>query len=474
MATAYEVIILGAGTAGISAAHAAAEAGARVLLLNDGPPTTACAAKNCMPSKALLAATTVAHMACHAAPFGVVVSGPVVADFTRIVAQVKEQVAFFTQATVDGVMQAVTDGKFAFLSGRAVFAPGGGVIVNGQVLTAQRYVLATGSIPAIPPIEGLAQVPYLTSDDILTLPQAPQSLIMLGAGPVGLELAEVFARVGTEVLLVDDDTLLPDFDPEFGNELTRYLAAEPRLTLWTGAQVRSVHGSHTSPGVTMVIDVEGQTREQRAEAVMVATGRKPALEGLGLEHVGLTLEKGTLKVNAAMQTTHPGIFAAGDLVKPQILHIAAEEGRVAGHNAARGVAEQTVDYARQDLAIIFTSLTAARTGLTASQAGAQGCMAVTASDTVATSGRGVTDKDAFGLWTLVAEKATGTILGAQILEKQADAAIHLVKLAMEARLTVADVARMVVYHPTRAERFKGLAQTLCQQLGQSDTAPNDL
>jgi mercuric reductase len=466
MTTMYDVVVLGAGTAGINAAHAAADAGARTLLVNDGAPVTACAAKNCMPSKALLAATHVAHRARNAAPFGVHVQGEVVADFSSMVAQVNEQVRLFTRSVEQGVRQAVDAGTFDFLVGRAAFVPGGGVAVNGQRFAARRYVIATGSVPLIPSIEGLDSVPYFTSDGVLELEEAPRSLVIIGAGPVGLEFAEVFARVGTDVLLVERGTLLPDFDPEFGEEFARYFEAEPHLTVHTSAQVTRVRQGEQGRGLRVTIGSGERTWEHDTEHLMVATGRRPALDGLGLEHVGLEPEHGTLKVNTAMQTANLDVFwLAGDVVGPQILHIAAEEGRVAGHNAAVGWGERTMDYARQDLVVIFTSLAATRTGLTASQAEAAGFDVVTASDNPAASGRGITDKDAFGLWKLVADKTSGRILGAQILETHADASIHLAKMALNAGLTVGDLSQMVVYHPTRAERLKGLAHSICRHIG---------
>ena len=466
----YDVIVLGAGTAGINAAHAAARADARVLLINDGPPVTACASKNCMPSKALLAATHVAHMARNAAPFGVFVPSPVIADFTSMVAQVKTQVRLFTGSVEDGVKQAVAQGRYDFINGRACFTPDGALAVNGRTLTAQRYVIATGSRPITPPIAGLTEVPYITSDDVLELEAAPSSLIIVGAGPVGLELAEVFARLSTEVLLVERSQLLDDFDPEFSAEFTRYFEAEPSLSLHTHAEVVQVRPGRQGSGITCVLEVDGRRHEHTAEQLLIAVGRAACLDGLGLEHLGLQPEQGRVEVNTAMQTANPRVFLAGDVVGPQILHIAAEQGRVAGHNAAVGSTEQTVDYAHQDLAIIFTSLTAARTGLTETQARQAEKDLVTASDNPARSGRGVTNKEAFGLWKLVVEAQTGKLLGAQILETEADASIHLVKMAMQAGFTVEDLSKMVAYHPTRAERLKGLADQICRRMGAPSAA----
>jgi mercuric reductase len=423
-----------------------------------------------MPSKALLAATHVAHTARNAAPFGVVVDGPVRADFGRIVAQVRQQVQLFTRSVEAGVAKAVGNGKYDLVSGRAVFAPDGALLVDGRRLQAGCYVLATGSVPVIPPLVERAAVPHLTSDEVLDMSEAPTSLLILGAGPVGLELAEVFARVGTEVTLVDRGAVLDDFDPEFGDEFCRYAAAEPRLTLRPHARVIEIRPEPQGTGLRYVIEQDGQRYAHASERLLVAAGRQPAVHGLGLEHVGLQLRQGSLPVNSAMQSDHPHIYLAGDIVGPQILHIAAEEGRVAGHNAAVGYAEQTVNYARLDLVVIFTSLTAARTGLTETRARQTGRDVITASDQPAQSGRGITNKEAFGLWKLVVEAPTGQILGGQILETEADANIHLVKMAINAELSVGELSKMVVYHPTRAERLKGLADQICKQRGTRSAA----
>lgn len=165
---------------------------------------------------------------------------------------------------------------------------------------------------------------------------------------------------------------------------------------------------------------------------------------------------------------HPHVFATGDVVGLQILHISAAESQVAGHNAAMGSPDC------QDLAVIFTSLTAARTGLTEARARKAGLEVVTACDNPAQSGRGVTDKERFGLWKLIAEKSTGRLREAQILKANADASIHLAKMAINARYTVAEIFDIVLYHPTRVERLKGLADTICQHLGRRSVRNNNM
>ncbi len=230
----YDVIVLGGGSAGTSAGRAAAMAGARTVVVNDGELGGLCILRGCMPTKAMLASAHVLHEAGRTEAFGVDLEGRVVPRFDRIMARKDRLVERFKRAKIAGIESQ----DYELLQGRASFEPGGGVAVNGRTLTARRYVIATGSAPLAPPVPGLEDVQYLTSDDVMKLETAPASLVVYGAGPIGLELAQFFARIGTDVLLVARSPLLHHYDLDCGAELARSLSSESHLELAVALNAR--------------------------------------------------------------------------------------------------------------------------------------------------------------------------------------------------------------------------------------------
>jgi dihydrolipoamide dehydrogenase len=456
----YDVIVLGGGSAGTSAGRAAVMAGARTAVVNDGELGGLCILRGCMPTKAMLASAHAAHEARHTEPLGVDLEGRVVPRFDRIMARKDRLVARFKRAKVASVEAQDYD----LLSGRATFEPGGGLAVDGRVLTARRYVIATGSVPRVPPVPGLDGVPYLTSDDVMKLKSPPASLVVYGGGFIGLELAQFFARIGTEVLLVVRSPLLHHYDLECGAELARALSSEPRLELAVPAVLARVERSGS--GVRVRIESEGQTRERRADALLVATGRRAALDGLGLDQVGLAPPGECLSHDAAMRTENPDIFVAGDATGAfQILHLANQEGTVAGHNAAAGSPERVMDY-RLKMSVVFTDPPFAHVGLT--EAGveeerARGREVCTSTVAFPQTGRAITLEVEHGLWKLVIERASCEILGSAILGPRADDLIHLVSLMMHYRGTVHDIPRLPWYHPTLSEVMINLGRDLAEK-----------
>ncbi|UCF68251.1 MAG: FAD-dependent oxidoreductase, partial [Acidobacteriota bacterium] len=232
----FDVIVLGGGSAGTSAARAARQAGARTALINDGELGGLCILRGCMPTKAMLASAHAAHEVEHAARFGVHVEGSARVDFAQVMARKDAQVKRFQRAKI----ASIESQDYEVLLGRAAFAPGGGITLDGRRLAAERYVIATGSVPCLPPVKGLASVQALTSDDVMRLEGQPASLMVYGAGPIGLELAQFFARIGTEVVLVSRSPLLMRYDQECGTELRRALENEPRLELLMPARFEQV------------------------------------------------------------------------------------------------------------------------------------------------------------------------------------------------------------------------------------------
>ena len=459
-ATDYDVIVLGGGSAGTAAGRAAVAAGARTAVVNEGEIGGLCILRGCMPTKSMLEAAHVAHVARHTDPFGIRASGEVTADFAAIMERKRGHVDRFQRAKIEGVEAA----DHAWIDGRGRFVPGGGVEVDGRRLEAKAYVVASGSRPARPPIDGLDEVETLTSDDVMRLDSPPSSLLVYGAGAVGLELAQFFARIGTRVRLVNRSPLLSKIDPDAGRELHAALGEE--LDLSVPATIASVRPSGGGLNATIVED--GVSREEQVEALLLATGRDPELEGLGLEHVGLDPSGGGLAHDETMRTKNPAVWVAGDATgREQLLHVANQEGAAAGHNAAGGRPPKTID-PRLAMQAIFTDPPFAQVGLV--PLAVDGRRIVEGRARFPETGRAITMNVRHGLWRLLVEADSGQVVGASILGPRADDLIHLVAELIHFRGTLDDVLELPWYHPTLSEVMLDLARSAAAARAASQTA----
>ncbi len=452
----YDVIVLGGGSAGSSAAAAASEAGARTAMINDGELGGLCILRGCMPTKALLASADAMHHANHLQPFGARLEGRVVADFARIMQRKDDLVARFQRAKIGSIEES----GYEVIDARARFADGGGLdLGGGKTLTAKRYVIATGSTPVRVPLPGIDEVPVLTSDDVMELKRQPRALLVLGAGATGLELAQFFARIGTDVLLVNRSTLLCHLDVDCGAELTHVLVDEPRMTLAVPGRIERLRKD--GAGLLATIRDGNGRREFRADALLMAVGRRADLDRLGLQHVGLEPVDGRLEHDDAMRTAHREIYLAGDATgSNQILHIANDEGRAAGHNAAVGRPERRIEHERL-MHVIFTDPPYAQVGVTAD--GAAGNIAV-GQARFPDTGRAITMGIGHGVWKLVADAGTGKVLGSCILGPHADDLIHLISLMIHFGAMVGDIPSLPWYHPTLPEVLLDLERDLTRRL----------
>jgi pyruvate/2-oxoglutarate dehydrogenase complex dihydrolipoamide dehydrogenase (E3) component len=428
-------------------------------MINDGELGGLCLLRGCMPTKSMLAAAHVAHEAEHSEPLGVAIEGPVVPDFARIMERKDRHVARFQRAKVEAVEASDYDVLFA----RGRFAEGGGVEVDGRVLSAGGYVLATGSVAKRVAIPGIDNVPLLDSDAVMRLTQRPERLIVLGGGAVGLELAQFFSRIGTHVVLVNRSPLLSHYDSDCGAELSGALADEPRFELVVPGSIDSLEPDGS--GLRARVRTGDGVREVVVDALLVAIGRRPAIDDLGLEHVGLSLgPDGCLPRDKRMRTDDPKIFVAGDATGcRQILHLANQEGAVAGHNAAGRLPSRSMDY-RLEMQVIFTDPPFAQVGATAEQARAMGSDVVTSSVRFPETGRAITMGVRHGIWKLVADRASGEILGSSIVGPRADDLAHLISTMMYYRGKIDDIRALPWYHPTLSEVMIDLGRGFAGQL----------
>lgn len=459
----FDVIVIGGGSAGTSAARAAAQTGASTAMVNDGELGGLCILRGCMPTKAMLSSAHALHEARHLEPLGVRLGGRVEPDFARIMERKDRQVARFQRAKI----ATVESQDYEVLTGRARFVPGGALDVDGRTLRASRYVLATGSAPVRPPIPGLDDVPTLTSDEVMRLRSAPSSLIVVGAGAIGLELSQFFARIGTEVLLVNRSPLLGRYDPEAGHELARVLEEEPQLRVVDLGRIEEVH-REGSGLAARILEREG-TRTERADALLLATGRRPALDDLGLEHVGLSVDGWGLEYDDAMRTGNPEIFVAGDATGDyQILHLANQEGAVAGHNAGVGRPERKIDR-RLRMSVVFTDPPYAHVGVTEREADDRGMRIAVGRARFAETGRAITMGVRHGVWKIYADCETREIAGASILGPRADDLVHLVAVMMYLRARADQIVEMPWYHPTLSEVILNVMRDLATQFDECPT-----
>ncbi len=339
----WDLVVIGGGTAGIVAAKTAARLGARVALVERSRTGGDCLWTGCVPSKALLAAAAAAAGARNATDLGVTVDG-VSVDFAAVMKHVHGAMAAIEPADSPAALERA---GATVISGSARFTGPRTVEVDGRQIPFRRALLATGSSPTVPGVPGLREAAPLTSDTVWDLTELPRRLVVLGGGSIGCELGQAFARLGSEVTVVEaSPRLLPNEDPEASEIVEASLRADG-VTILTGHRAARVDGSPDRSGGLMVTqegsaDGDGGEREVAYDALLVAVGRKPGSADLGLDLAGVALDdSGHVEVDARLRTTNERIWAAGDVTPhPQFTHVAGVHGSMAASNAVLGLRRQ--------------------------------------------------------------------------------------------------------------------------------------
>ncbi len=460
----YDLIVLGGGSAGSAAAAEAVKLGLkRVLVINDGELGGLCILRGCMPTKTLLASTDLLHDLRHGPELGIELAPPRF-DFAVMMARKRALVARFQRAKV-GAMES---GGYAILDARARFVAPDAIEAKGQRYRANTFLIATGSRLSVPPIPGLDSIEYLHSDTLLELETPPRSLLVHGAGAVGLEFATFFAGLGTKVTLVNRSPLLNrGEDPILAAQMAKILElAGVRLRI--GAYVTAIES--TDAGVLAQVDGPLGPEPIEAERYLLALGREANLEGLDLAAAGIQAVGSQLVLDGCLATTNPAVFAAGDATNDrQILHTGNMEGRHVAHNARlRRDGRPPVPWSEDvPLFAVFTHPPYAQTGLLESEARERGLDVVVARKNFANQGRGIVMgvvPDA-GSAKLIAERGTGRLVGAQLLCPRADDLIHVASSVLHFRGGAQDLVRMPWYHPTLSEIFVELGRELLAKAG---------
>ena len=451
----YDLVVVGAGSAGFSAAITAAELGAQVALVGHGTIGGTCVNIGCVPSKALIRATeAVRHANDAAARFDGIESGARVVDWAAQIAQKDALVAGLRQAKYADLLPEYNNVVYHEGPARLV---DGGVQVAGQHIGSERIIITTGARPALPGIPGIADVSPLDSTTALALTELPRSMIVLGGGYIGVELAQTFARAGVEVTLVFRSRLLPEAEPEIGAALATYLADEG-IKIVSGITYESARKTDDG-GVALAIARDGRPEILTAERILVATGRRSNTEALGLAETGIDLTPaGAIIVDDRMRTSKAGVYAAGDVTgKDQFVYMAAYGAKLAAKNALNG---NSLSYDNTAMpAVVFTDPQVASVGMTEAQARAAGHSVRTSVLSLDNVPRALAARDTRGLIKLVADGSTRKLLDTHILAPEGADSIQTAALAIRCGLTIDDLSETIFPYLTTVEGLKLAAQT---------------
>jgi pyruvate/2-oxoglutarate dehydrogenase complex dihydrolipoamide dehydrogenase (E3) component len=436
----WDLAVVGGGTAGLTAAVGAARIGARVLLVERDRTGGDCLWTGCVPSKALLAAAEHAHAARQAGRLGVDVDG-VRVDLARVMAHVKRAIARIEPH--DAPERLEREGV-TVRHGHARFTAPGRLEIDGREERFRRAMVATGARPLVPDLPGLAAARPLTSDTVWGLTELPSRLVVLGGGPIGVELGQAFARLGSRVTMVEMDAqLLPREEPEAAAVVARRLTEEG-VGVRTSTRAVAVHGGE--------LEVEGPGGSERLgfDELLVAVGRRPNTDDLGLERIGVEVDaRGAVTVDDRLRTTADRMFAGGDVtMRLPFTHVAGAHGATVVQNAVVGLRAR-VDHERIPW-VTFSSPEVARVGLTAAQARRRFGSVVVRTSHHADLDRAIAVDDTDGFATLVGDRR-GRIVGATVVGPRAGESIGEVAAWMAGGAKVGRIVRTTHPYPTWSE-----------------------
>lgn len=455
----YDLLIVGGGSAAFAGAIKAAELGAKVAIVESGTIGGTCVNIGCVPSKTLIKAAELCYRSAYPRFEGLTACPPP-SDWQRVVQQKDELVAALRQGKyVDVVKQYPS---ITILRGKTILTGPREVRVNGRVYTPGKILLATGSLPWAPPIPGLAEAGFLDSTEALSLSELPKSLLVIGAGAIGLELGQLFARFGVRVMVIEGGPHVAGAEePEIGRALTESLAGE-KIRVCTNVKIARVE--RVGPEYRVHAEIDGKPEICTAEQLLLATGRRPNTADLDLAEAGVqTGSRGEILVNEHLRTANPDLYAAGDCIgEPMYVYVAAYAGGLAAENALTG-AGRVYDLSALPH-VIFTDPQVASVGLTEAAARAQGQRVKTAVLPLKAVPRALAARDTRGLFKLVAEEESGKLLGAHVLADGAGEVIQAATLAVKFGLRVQDLVE--TFHPylTMVEGLKLAALTFSKDV----------
>jgi pyruvate/2-oxoglutarate dehydrogenase complex dihydrolipoamide dehydrogenase (E3) component len=448
----YNLVVIGAGTAGLVAAAGAAGLGARVALVERRLLGGDCLNFGCVPSKALIRASRICAEIRRAADYGIAPNAPKQLEFAAVMARMRRIRAELSAN--DSAARFKSLGVDVFL-GDGRFVGRDAVEVDGRRLNFSRALVATGAHPAAPPIPGLADAGFLTNETVFSLTELPRRLAVIGAGPIGCELAQAFRRLGSEVWLLEAlAKILPREDADAAAIIERAIVGDG-VKLLTGCTITSVETG--AAGRIVRAEHRGARREIEVDEILVTAGRAPNVEGIGLEAAGVEYDRRTgVRVNDYLQTSNPRIFAAGDVCSAlQFTHLSDAHARIVIRNA--------LFFGRQRARrliipwCIYTDPEIAHVGLGEAEADARGVAIRTFTQEMIAVDRAILDGETAGLAKVHVREGGDEIMGATIVAAHAGETISELTLAISAGIGLGRIAGVIHPYPTQAEAIKKIA-----------------
>lgn len=447
-----KVVVIGGGPGGYVAAIRAAQLGAEVTLVEKENLGGTCLNVGCIPTKALLHSAELYEEAKEGAKYGVIASD-VKVDFTKV----QERKKAVTKQLVSGVKGLLAANKVKVVNGEASFVNKDTIEVKTEkgteTIKAGKFIIATGSIPAKPPIPGIDSKQCIDSTGALELQEVPKSMVIVGGGVIGVEIATLYATLGCKIVVIEMlDEILPMMDGEL-TKMIRAKLAKKGVEFYTSTKVMSFKDAGANVEVTVEMK-DGSSKVFAGEKALISIGRRTNTATLGLEKAGIVNDRGRITVNDKMETNVPGIYAVGDCIgKIMLAHIASAQGEIAAENA---LGHNNVFDSKTNPSCVYTKPEFASVGLTEEAAKAQGIEYIVGKFPLAANGRAmIMGED--GMIKIIAGKKYKEVLGAHILGPRATDLIGELALAIGMEATIDEVIATIHAHPTVAEAIKEAA-----------------
>ncbi|MDY6933925.1 MAG: NAD(P)/FAD-dependent oxidoreductase [Spirochaetota bacterium] len=449
--TDFDLVVVGAGSGGISSANLAKNLGKRVAIVENDKVGGECTWSGCVPSKALIRASQIAHDVNHLNEYGLQIDGSLQLNTKNVMSYVRSVIEKVYKEEKPEIFEKM--GISVFL-GNPKFIDNHRLKVGEQILTSKSFIIATGSSPFLPPIEGLHDAPYLTNKTIFDLEVLPDSMIILGAGPIGIEIASALNRLGVKITVLDmSDHILPREDQELVDILSDRLKAEG-VKLLTSTKATSL--SRQDDGIVFTVqNGKGQIEKIKGESTLIAVGRKPNTSGFDLVNAGVEYNPKGIIVNNMLQTTAKNIYACGDVVGPyQFSHMAEYQATIAVMNAVLPIPiKKKVDYSNVVWAT-FTDPELARAGFTEEEARERyGDKIRVYRHYYNRVDRGKTDNMEIGMSKFICSRK-GNLLGIHILGEGASELLHEAQLAKSLKISFAQIQSVIHVYPTYSDVIK--------------------
>ncbi|MFH1073705.1 MAG: dihydrolipoyl dehydrogenase [Candidatus Firestonebacteria bacterium] len=434
----YDVLVIGGGPGGYVAAIRAAQLGAKVAIVEKEELGGTCLNHGCIPTKALLSSANIYHKLGRAKDFGIIVQGFSI-DFNAVIDR-KDRLVKRLRMGIGSILKSY---NIELIKGAASFTGGSSVMAGDKFISFKKCIIATGSVAA--DIPGLATngKNIITSTEILNMKELPSSLLIIGGGVIGIEFASLFSRIGVKVTVVEAlNKILPFEDPEIASAMTSHLAKKG-VEIHTGAKVLKITGT------TAEVEKSGEKLSLTADKILIAAGRKPNYEGLGLEKAGIALENKRIKINDKLETNIRGVYAIGDAASKYMLaYVASAEGIIAAENACGK--DSKIDH-KIIPTCVFTAPEIAHVGLTETEAKEKGLNYKIGRFPFAASGRAQILNETEGFIKVLIDEKTDGLLGVHIIGPEATEIIHSGSIAMKLETTTKELERIIFNHPTLSE-----------------------